>query len=375
MMIKKVQKYPLHIKKDFIQLTFWLVFLAIQLSFSLYAYQERDSVPDRPLLPVDGKVVTETGHAYVFPDTDTVIIFNRVRLEIPAGAVNRPVKISIEKLEQIDKLSSGICNVTGDAIGYHFQTDGMEFSKAVKITIPYDKSNIKEQGELDHLYTYFYNTQNGLWKQLERIAVNEKEGQLISFTTHLTDVINGVMKPDISTPLGLESNNTQNINMDHADNGINLTEASQDRQNSSNGLSYQDEPVFVVSGNWLTLVRFLRKLNSNPQKIQKILAKKIGNQQRYCLEFDNKGKEIKFKDIEVSGNFRFSIEFTKSEQEKNKDFLYSRIIFDENAIIQPTPSKKVSSLNFIFIKYNEKKRTWKGSAHFYDQEEYNIGKD
>jgi hypothetical protein len=223
------------------------IFFISQLSLPLFALQgETTSAPSFLLVQTDQEEVIASQQANVFPDKEAVICFQRVKLEIPAGAVEQPVAITIEELQKINKLNPGMSNATGDGAGYRFKPDGMKFMKKIKVTIPFEKDCIKNPEDLNDLYTYFYNVEKGLWERLERAAVNEQEGLLTSLTTHFTDMINGVLKlPDSPKPLSFNPNSIKDIKAADPGAGINLIEPPQANSQGTANLQY---PIEVPPG-------------------------------------------------------------------------------------------------------------------------------
>jgi hypothetical protein len=91
-------------------------------------------------------------------------------------------------------MNSGLNNVTGEAKGYRLLPHGTHFKKAVKITIPYDTSQIPSGYRAKDIRTYYFDEQTGRWVALPLDTINESLCTVTSYTTHFTDFINGILK-------------------------------------------------------------------------------------------------------------------------------------------------------------------------------------
>jgi len=157
----------------------------------------------------------------VIVDQETVIEFKDVKLVIPSGAVKEPVDIIVEELEEVNKLDSGMENITSGAKGYRFKPNGMIFEKEVKLTIPYDKEKIKSEEDYTNLYTYFFNEKERHWERLDRVEIDKKECKITSLTNHFTDFINSTLKlPSSPGPLNFNPTSIKDIKAGNPLNGI-----------------------------------------------------------------------------------------------------------------------------------------------------------
>ena len=135
-----------------------------------------------------------------------------VELEIPAGAVEKTVTISITALPCTSQLSDGLMNVTSGAMGFRFEPHGMRFSRDVLVSIPFDEALVGSETALSNLFTYFYSEKVGRWERLPRAALDRTKAVLTSTTTHFTDMINATLTlPEGPAPLQFDMNSIKNL--------------------------------------------------------------------------------------------------------------------------------------------------------------------
>ncbi|MGE5576613.1 MAG: SpvB/TcaC N-terminal domain-containing protein [Syntrophothermus sp.] len=209
-------------------------------SIKKVAANKEDSVKQSA---ASGEAVVVDAHTEnAFPDQATVVSFGQVKLELPAGAVKEPVQITVEKLQKVNELNPGLSNSTGGAVGYRFKPDGLKFLKAVRVTIPYNRAAVKDDYDLNNLYTYFYNKDSRHWEQLQRAGVDPKNGLVTSLTTHFTDMINGVLKlPESPKPLSFNPTSIKEIKAADPSAKINLMAPPEGNAQGAAGLSYPIE--------------------------------------------------------------------------------------------------------------------------------------
>ena len=219
--IKESKKGDTKMKRGFsrIFLTILVILSLLQNSLPLHAvlyYPKRD------------KIVKETYSQIVTPESEITISFGQVKLEIPAGAVDQQVVISVTKLEDIDELNPGLNNATAGAVGYRFLPDGMQFLQKIKVTIPYDRERVKNEADLAGLYSYFFNKEKQYWERLERVSIDRENSLITSLTDHFTDIINGVLTlPESPTPLSFNPTSIKEIKAADPGTGINLLDPPQ----------------------------------------------------------------------------------------------------------------------------------------------------
>ncbi len=150
--------------------------------------------------------------APVTPEEGGVLEAGSVRLQVPPGAVDKTVMITISALFRVAALSDGRQNVTIGAKGYRFEPKGLKFSKEVLVTLPYDPSLNDDETVLDDLYTSFLDTDLGRWVRLPRQGINKEENTITSRTTHFTDMVNNTLAlPEAPSPIDFDLNSIKSL--------------------------------------------------------------------------------------------------------------------------------------------------------------------
>ncbi len=127
----------------------------------------------------------------VQPDAGATLSVDGVVLEIPAGAVTHPVTIRITRLPCTEPLGDSMSNVTNGGAAYRFEPHGIIFSKAVRITIPFNPR--LAESDFSNLFTYFFDHDAGRWERLRRQIIDKRSSTLTSVSHHFTDMVNATL--------------------------------------------------------------------------------------------------------------------------------------------------------------------------------------
>ncbi|RKZ54024.1 MAG: hypothetical protein DRR16_14210 [Candidatus Parabeggiatoa sp. nov. 3] len=178
----------------------------------------------------------------VSPGQAKKIAHDEAELDVGANAVEGPTSLCIKSLYSLEmpELDPGMTNVTkGPRKGYRFFPKGMKFKNKVKVTVPYAKSLIPTGHTEDDIKTFYFDRELGRWQELERVEVDSKANNVISYTDHFTDMINSVVTVPES-PQSVSFNPTQIKDIKAADPGagINLIEVPQANNMGDMRLSY-----------------------------------------------------------------------------------------------------------------------------------------
>lgn len=212
----------------------------------------------------------------VYPDSAKTITYGPITIEIPVGAVNEEITITIIPLakSEVASLNPGMINVTYPAAGYRFLVNGKphyNFKKSINVSFIYSKTLLLQgQGDND-VFMYYYDESQKTWKRLRRVnttagktaivnvAVNSTIispvksmvtttgiGMITSETDHFTDIINGTITvPEHPDPLLYNPNSIKDIKVGKPGEGINLIEPPQLNVTGDTSLSY---PIEVPPG-------------------------------------------------------------------------------------------------------------------------------
>src|SRR4051812_29510024 len=92
-------------------------------------------------------------------------------------------------------------NVTGGSpAGYRFLPH-MRFAKKIIVRLPYRDDAIPSGASARDLQTFFFDETSHEWRPLKRVRVDTQRRQVVSFTSHFTDMITAaVTVPDHPDP-------------------------------------------------------------------------------------------------------------------------------------------------------------------------------
>ncbi|HBL25205.1 MAG TPA: hypothetical protein DD490_00030 [Acidobacteria bacterium] len=129
----------------------------------------------------------------VAPGTAKTLALRGARLEVPAGAVDRDVKVTMRALATGDlpALDAGMTNVTRGGGGFRFGPHGQKFRKPLRLTLPLDPKRIPEGMTADDVRTYFFDQETGRWIAVPRLEI--AGATVVSTTDHFTDFINATL--------------------------------------------------------------------------------------------------------------------------------------------------------------------------------------
>ncbi|MBN2836902.1 MAG: hypothetical protein JXR48_18245, partial [Candidatus Delongbacteria bacterium] len=177
------------------------------MSMPVYAVNnDITSVNQQNIQLVDKTAEKDEVFSRVITPTDSARLeYMGVILDIPKGAVDQVLSITIEKLNSIEMLPGTMTNSTGGAIGYRFGPHGTQFKKDILVSLPFDKAIAESETALSNLFTYFYNDVTKQWERLERVSVDKENYLVTSRTNHFTDMINTTLQlPEL--PQGIDFN-------------------------------------------------------------------------------------------------------------------------------------------------------------------------
>ncbi|WP_394844492.1 Rhs family carbohydrate-binding protein [Pendulispora brunnea] len=175
------------------------------------------------------------------------IAFGGAKLDIPAGAVDKDVRITVRPLvpAQVPAMSRGMANVSPDGRAFRFGPHGLKFKKPVTITLPYDRASLGEAMHERHIFSFYYDEPLGKWQRIGRVGGAEN-GELSGLTEHFTDFVNATLAmPDAPGPASFNPNEMKGISVGSPSAAIELIAPPQGNSSGSATLSY---PVEVPPG-------------------------------------------------------------------------------------------------------------------------------
>ena len=156
---------------------------------------------DRPPVVVgdDGRKrqpAEDTGAPYgvtVKAGQPATLSFGGAKLDIPAGAVDKDVRITVRPLPSKDvaPMDPGMTNISPAAQAYRFGPLGMVFKKPIRMTLTYDKALIPAGHTENDVRTFYYAEELHRWEQVG--IVGQNAGEMMAVTEHFTDFINATL--------------------------------------------------------------------------------------------------------------------------------------------------------------------------------------
>ncbi|HOM11560.1 MAG TPA: SpvB/TcaC N-terminal domain-containing protein, partial [Spirochaetota bacterium] len=205
----------------------------------------------------------------VAPDSAKSVYYQGVQLEIPKGAVDETVTVTIIPLgeHELAPLTPGMRNVTAPAAGYRFLFNGKphgSFKKAITISIPYDSGKLLSGTSEKQIQMYYYDDGAAVWKRMEgSSAVTKKDtdyslyarsvisstgasGVVVAKSTHFTDFINATLTvPEHPEALLFNPNSIKDIKAGDPVSGMQLIQPPQVSNTGDAGIRF---PITIPKG-------------------------------------------------------------------------------------------------------------------------------
>jgi RHS repeat-associated protein len=183
---------------------------------------------------------------WVRPETSTTLSYGGARLDVPAGAVSAPVRITIRPLssEQATPADRGEVNVVPDHSSYRFGPAGLRFVKPVRLTLPYDREGLPEAAKPRHISTVYFESGVGVWRAVPKIK-EAAHGVLVSETDHFTEFMNATLPvPDAPGVQNAAPDDMQGIKLGSPSAGVDLIQPPDggSRRSADLGLGLQLPP-------------------------------------------------------------------------------------------------------------------------------------
>ncbi len=176
------------------------------------------------------------------PQRDDTLKVMRARLYVPKGSLERDKTLSVTllKMSELPMLPKGLVNVTDSAAGFRFLPHGEHFKKlAAKVVIPFDTTLIPPGYTTKDIHTYYYDEARKQWTALPTDTVCESDELALAYTTHFTDMINGIIKvPESPETQGYAPNSITDIKAANPATGIMAMAPPSATQSGAASLSY-----------------------------------------------------------------------------------------------------------------------------------------
>ena len=176
------------------------------------------------------------------------LAFAGATLEIPAGALADDTRVTIRPITDVEipATDETLTNVTAGGRAYRLGPHGLKFGKAIKLTIPFDRSRFVGGQAEDDMGAYFFDEEAKRWRQMQTLKGDASAQMLTAATDHFTDFIAGTISmPDHPTADSFNPNAIKDLKAADPTAGINLIappEASPD------GAAHLSFPLWVPPG-------------------------------------------------------------------------------------------------------------------------------
>ncbi|HQH66494.1 MAG TPA: toxin TcdB middle/N-terminal domain-containing protein, partial [Clostridia bacterium] len=160
---------------------------------------------------------------------------------VPAEGMDAPLELSITPLDSADlpAMPSGMVNVTGRGSGYRFLPHGEHFRRAAKVVLPFDSLRIPKGYTAKDVRTYYFDEGSRKWVALPKDTIREDEQLASAYTTHFTDMINGIIQvPESPESQGFTPTFMQNVKAADPSAGMVSMQAPEADATGSAKLSY-----------------------------------------------------------------------------------------------------------------------------------------
>ncbi len=117
-------------------------------------------------------------------------------IELPAHTLDSAMTISISQLRSVDMAPFGgaLFNVTKNRLGYRFLPDGLTFSTAGKIAVPYAKEHLPAGYSEADIQLFYFDVYSKSWQPIPTAGIDTEKGIIYGTTDHFTDYIAGIIQ-------------------------------------------------------------------------------------------------------------------------------------------------------------------------------------
>jgi RHS repeat-associated protein len=169
--------------------------------------------------------------------------FGGLELEVPAGAVDKDVRITVRPLspDQVPVLDATMDNVTAGGRAFRLGPRGMVFKKPVALSIPVDDAKL-EPGETPH--AFYFDETDKQWHEIQVTAPGRT--RIVAASTHFTDFIASTLKlPEHPGVQSLDPTSLKNIKVADPAAGVQMIAPP---EVNSQGTANLDYPIDVPPG-------------------------------------------------------------------------------------------------------------------------------
>jgi RHS repeat-associated protein len=206
-----------------------------------------DTCTEPPRARVAGQAppVEDAGAPYggvVSPRQPASLSFGGATLEIPAGAVESDVRVTIRPLaaDKLAPMGQLMTNVTPGGGAFRLGPHGLTFKKPIKVTFPVEGARMQPGMDRHDLQAFYYDEGRGKWMSVgARAATRER---VTALTGHFTDFIAATLAiPDHPETQQFNPNTIKEIKLADPASGISLISAPRPDPSGAARLRYPIE--------------------------------------------------------------------------------------------------------------------------------------
>jgi RHS repeat-associated protein len=180
--------------------------------------------------------------AVVSPGKASTLEFAGAKIEIPTGAVDSDVRVTMRALDrgQLHPVEAEMDNVTANGGALRFGPHGLRFKRPVKVTLPVDPSRMPSGTTNGDVVTFYFDEASGKWTQLPKVS--GRPDRTVGQTTHFTDFIAATVKmPEHPGAQQFNPNTMKDVKVAEPAAGITLIQPPQANSKGSANLGYPIE--------------------------------------------------------------------------------------------------------------------------------------
>jgi RHS repeat-associated protein len=180
--------------------------------------------------------------AVVSPDKASTLAFAGAQIDIPAGAVDGDVRVTMRALDRaaLPPIDAEMDNATPGGGALRFGPHGLKFKKPVKVTLPIDAGALPRGMTSGDVVAFFFDEATRKWTPLPKVV--SRPDRVVAETTHFTDFIASTIRtPDHPDVQQFNPNTMKGVKAGEPGAGITLIQPPEASSSGSAHLSYPIE--------------------------------------------------------------------------------------------------------------------------------------
>jgi RHS repeat-associated protein len=180
--------------------------------------------------------------AVVSPGKASTLAFAGAQIEIPAGAVDGAVRVTMRALDrgQLAPIKPEMENVSAGGGAMRLGPHGLTFKKPIKVTLPIDSARMPPGMTHGDVVGFFFDEASSKWTELPKVS--GRADRVVALTTHFTDFIASTVRtPDHPDMQQFNPNTMKGVKAGEPGAGIAMIQPPEANASGSTRLSYPIE--------------------------------------------------------------------------------------------------------------------------------------